>query len=630
MPVESQPALPLRLRRFRVDVGTIITVVILVESLLLIALGYWGSQRLVSRIGESAHQADHLRIEDRTIAFLHHAATAVRAMSESPSLQTGGEGTGQSGELIWTLLQQSPELDSIYVAAADGRMLMVTRHPEPAVVNMKAEPQGTTEVWHYKPPASDSTDVQERFRTVRVETLHTQYKPAERDWFRSALNSQRNEAVWSQPYVFASQRQELGVTYSLPAWRRGADGSTQQLVAAGDVTLGRLSEFVRLFSRDGNGEAALLGTAFQVLARSDVEGNVRQLDVPRGGVLGAVHARLQAGTGARGAADGNFALEHEGRRYLVRTSHLPSTNWLLVSWVPEDTLLGGLRRNVLWLLALVLSSLGIILIVSLRLSKVVTLPVEQLSRIARRIGRFDLDNIPRVPSRVLEIQQLDQALDDSARGLKAFRKFVPVDLVNQLVDEGHTLTPSGEPRRITAMFTDVAGFTRISEVIETKMLVEQLTEYFNVATRVIARHGGTVDKFIGDAIMVLWGAPSALEDAEYKACVAALDLQAELAALNARWATQGRQAFVTRIGIHTGTAVVGALGSNDRLAYTAFGDAINVASRIEGMNKELGTKVLLSESTFEGLKGRLRTRRVEEVALRGRLSKMVLYELLPT
>jgi adenylate cyclase len=232
-----------------------------------------------------------------------------------------------------------------------------------------------------------------------------------------------------------------------------------------------------------------------------------------------------------------------------------------------------------------------------------------------------------VPSRVLEIQQLDQALDDSARGLKAFRKFVPVDLVNHLVDEGHTLTPTGEPRRITVMFTDIEGFTRISEAIETQVLVDQLTEYFNVATRVIARHGGTVDKFIGDSIMVLWGAPSPLDDAEYEACVAALDLQAELAALNARWAAQGRQSFTTRIGIHTGTAVVGALGSNDRLAYTAFGDTINVASRIEGVNKELGTQVLLSEATFEGLKGRLRTRRVEAVALRGRLSKMMLYEL---
>ncbi|RZI76740.1 MAG: adenylate/guanylate cyclase domain-containing protein, partial [Variovorax sp.] len=140
-------------------------------------------------------------------------------------------------------------------------------------------------------------------------------------------------------------------------------------------------------------------------------------------------------------------------------------------------------------------------------------------------------------------------------------------------------------------------------------------------------HGGTVDKFIGDGIMVLWGAPTELDDAEHKACVAALELHDELDALNARWAARGLHPFRTRIGIHTGVAVVGVLGSNDRLSYTAFGDAINVASRIEGINKELGTRVLISEATFEGLRGRLRTRRVEEVELRGRQTKLVLYEL---
>ena len=280
-----------------------------------------------------------------------------------------------------------------------------------------------------------------------------------------------------------------------------------------------------------------------------------------------------------------------------------------------------------WSLMLVLVSLGIILFISLRLSKLITAPVENLAGIARRIGRFDLDELPRVDSRVLEIHHLDQALDESARGLKAFSKFVPVDVVNQLIDEGHTLTPSGGPRRITVMFSDVEGFTSISEATDSQVLVDQLTEYFNVATRVINWHGGTVDKFIGDGIMVLWGAPAELEDAEHQACLAAIELQKAFDTLNADWAARGLHTFHTRVGIHTGVAVVGVLGSNNRLSYTAFGDAINVASRIEGINKELGTRILLSEATFEGLRGRLHTRRIDAVELRGRQQKLVLYEL---
>jgi adenylate cyclase len=127
--------------------------------------------------------------------------------------------------------------------------------------------------------------------------------------------------------------------------------------------------------------------------------------------------------------------------------------------------------------------------------------------------------------------------------------------------------------------------------------------------------------------MVLWGAPAELEDAEHQACLAAIELQKAFDTLNADWAGRGLHSFHTRIGIHTGVAVVGVLGSNNRLSYTAFGDAINVASRIEGINKDLGTRILLSETTFEGLRGRLRTRRIDAVELRGRQQKLVLYEL---
>ena len=144
--MNHQPPAPTpRLRRFRVDVGTIISTVVLVQSLLLVALGYWGAQRLVSTIGESAHHADHVRIEDKTIAYLAKAASVVEAVGDSPSLQVSGEGRAQTGELLWTLLQQSPELDSLYAANTDGDMLMARRHPAPAIGHVSVDASGSTE-----------------------------------------------------------------------------------------------------------------------------------------------------------------------------------------------------------------------------------------------------------------------------------------------------------------------------------------------------------------------------------------------------------------------------------------------------------------------------------------------------
>ncbi len=615
-------AAPHRLRRFRVDVATIISAMVLIQSLVLVGLGYWGSQRMVSNVGESAHRADHARVEDKVNTFLGKAVSVVEAMGNSPGLRPAGEGSAQTAELLWVLLQQSPELDSVYVANDAGRMLMVQRYPQPAVRQIVRDGEVTVETWSYKPPidGEGGGDAQARYATQHISAFRSDYNPLARSWFVQA--TERKGPVWTMPYVFFAA-QELGVTFAQPAKRRDGEGQVQSMVVAGDVTLGRLSEFVRQFSRAGYGDSALLSAQHKVLARSDRPGVIHDLQPPEG-ILAAIQQHLRAGGDASA-----FLLDHAGERYRVRSSRIASTGWQLVSWVPEDRLLGDLRRAVLWSMALMLAFLGIILVVSLRLAKLVTTPVEDLSRIARRIGRLELDELPRVKSRVLEIQQLDQALDDSARGLKAFRKFVPVDVVTQLVDRGHALAPSGAARRITTMFTDVEGFTRISEVTPPDMLVAQLTRYFNLAAEIFARHGGTIDKFIGDGIMVLWGAPSELPDAELRACRAALELQAALDVLNAEWRGQGLHEFRTRIGLHSGIVIAGVLGSNDRLSYTAFGDTINVASRVEGMNKELGTRILMSETTWEGLRQRLPTRRIEAMELRGLQRRLVLYELLP-
>ncbi|WP_236904060.1 adenylate/guanylate cyclase domain-containing protein [Comamonas serinivorans] len=522
------------------------------------------------------------------------------------------------------LLQQSPELDSVYVADAVGHMLMVQRYPEPAVRHIARSHGITQETWEYKPLPDDQRDPRQRFQTQRVEVRQSQYNPVARTWFTEAVRT--GQPVWTTPYIFQAA-QELGVTYAIPDYRRDGD-DVQLMVVSGDVTLGRLSDFVHQFSSAGYGHSALISAEQQVLARSDVPGRTRSLSSPQGGVLGAIHAHLQA-EGRDGTASVHFPLMIDGQRFLVQASRIASTGWQLVSWVPEDQLLGGLRRSVLLALGAMMVFLGIVLLLALHLSKRVTTPVEQLSHIARRIGRLDLDELPRVNSPVLELQHLDHALDESARGLRAFRRFVPLDVVQQLLDEGRPLQPSGEPREVTVMFTDIHGFTTLAESTPTTVLVDQLTQYFNVASEVIARHGGTIDKFTGDGIMVLWGAPTELPDAELKACQAALALLEATDRLNARWAEQQLAPFDTRIGIHTGVVVAGVLGAHDRLAYTAVGDTVNVASRIEGINRKLGTRVLVSDTTAQALAGRLTTRPIDAVELRGRQQPLMVHELLP-
>lgn len=200
---------------------------------------------------------------------------------------------------------------------------------------------------------------------------------------------------------------------------------------------------------------------------------------------------------------------------------------------------------------------------------------------------------------------------------KAFGQYLSPDVVAQIAESPESLRLGGEEKEITILFSDIADFTTISEKMPPTELVEKLNEYFSMATKIIHKYGGTLDKYIGDAIMAFWGAPLKVDDHAKLAVNAALDIQSELKALSA---------FVTRIGIHTSPAVVGNIGSDIRFNYTAIGDAVNLSSRLEGLNKKFGTRIIISEATYEKLKGLTMARRVGRVRVKGRGAPVGIYE----
>jgi adenylate cyclase len=158
--------------------------------------------------------------------------------------------------------------------------------------------------------------------------------------------------------------------------------------------------------------------------------------------------------------------------------------------------------------------------------------------------------------------------------------------------------------------------------------MHQLSEYFEVVTEVIEKYDGTVDKFIGDAVMAFWGAPVRLENHHELACRAALDVARAIKKLNEKWEKEGKNRFITRIGLHSDSAVVGNIGSSSRMNYSIIGDGVNLASRLEGVNKIYGTGIIISESTYKKVAKLFVCRKLDKIAVKGKNESVTIYELL--
>ena len=201
---------------------------------------------------------------------------------------------------------------------------------------------------------------------------------------------------------------------------------------------------------------------------------------------------------------------------------------------------------------------------------------------------------------------------------EAFSRYLAPEVVRELAANPGSLKLGGEEREITLLFSDLAGFTAMSEKLGTRRMFQALSDYLADMTGVVLARRGTVDKYIGDAVMAFWGAPVASATHARDAVQAALDMQAKMADVNARLAAQGASPLAVRIGVHTGMAVVGNVGSRERFSYTAIGDDVNLASRLEGANKEYGTGILCSGETRRQAGDAFAWRDLDRVRVKGK------------
>ena len=534
------------------------------------------------------------------------------------------------------ILRSYPYLSSIYIGTEDGKFLQIksldassTYRTDPsrilpggsiASIRFINREQGKlSEVWEYQDGEGKILD--------RENIPKVMYNHLIRDWYVSV--SQSRSPQWSDVYVFNSTKKP-GITTGYPLVN--AQGEFVGVIAL-DIEMGAISQFLRDTRISEDFAAFIMTEKEEVIASADkaemvkVEGDkVRAINLSE-----LEDKRVIMGYQKFRNLDREiFSFDKDGIEYISSFSYFPKTfekKWSIGLIVPIDTFIGGIKttqRKILMISFLIfVVSVALIGFIARRIAR----PIVQLSEEATRIKNFELSNNREVETDIYELQLLNNSISSMRLSMRAFSKFIPKVLVAKLLKTNQSVKIGGKLKQVTLLFTDVVNFTSVSENYPPEKLVIHLSEYFEEVTQIIMNANGTIDKYIGDAVMAFWGAPIADKDQALNACRAALSLQYRLGNLNRQWANEGKPILETRIGIHTGDVIVGNMGSSDRMNYTALGDTVNLAARLEGTNKMYRTRIIISEEVWQEVQDRCLVRPVDLVAVKGKTKAVKIFEL---
>jgi len=276
--------------------------------------------------------------------------------------------------------------------------------------------------------------------------------------------------------------------------------------------------------------------------------------------------------------------------------------------------------------------LGITLIAVQYLSRRLSNSVKKVSDMMLEMANLNLSFNRKKASRTVHLKETERlltAMETMDVALRSFVKYVPQEVVRILIRENSEVVIGVDDSFLTIFFSDIENFTTITETLDPSLLIQVMSEYLEEMSQIILESSGVVDKYIGDAIMAFWNAPLPVPSHRAVACAAALRCQRRLNKLNTEWSVRGIPRIRTRIGLNAGMALVGNLGSPTRMSYTCIGDSINTASRLEGINKQYGTYLIISENVYQSqtVQENFLCRPLDFVCLKGKSQPLTIYEL---
>ena len=318
-----------------------------------------------------------------------------------------------------------------------------------------------------------------------------------------------------------------------------------------------------------------------------------------------------------------------GEEFLTTFRALPETqDWIVGIVVPRAYYLGNLTAIRDRLLSISLGIMALLVVGGTLVLRRVKWALGQITKESLKMNAFEFSPTPTAAA-FRDVSDVLESLEKAKTAMRAMSKYVPINLVRRLYRNKTEPVLGGELMEISIMFADIRDFTTFSEQLTPNQLAAALGRYLDVMARIIQQEtGGTIDKFIGDAIMTFWNAPEPVAEHARMACLAALRCREAGRVLSQSSEWRGLPPFETRFGLHQDKALVGHFGAPDRMNYTAIGDAINLASRLEGLNKQYGTTIIASDRIFEDARAQFDFRLLDWVTVKGKTEAIKIYELL--
>jgi adenylate cyclase len=535
--------------------------------------------------------------------------------------------------LMASMLRNNPQLFNLYVGYEDGSFLemdVIDRAKPSFRSSLNVDQDAAFRlvvISHTAAEAPVTHFLSENLIDVADVPGPTTYDPRKRQWYVDALKN--DNSLLTGPYIFyASSEPGYTLRMQLKEGRRG--------VIAGDILLNRLEDILSQQRLGKSGLTFLFNDADRIVGhpemsrlmndmpeRGDDLPNIDAINLP--GLASAIRSWRRDGPAQQ------FFEDATGRTYVAafhRIETAGNAGIRLAVIAPLDEFFSKIIAERRTLFALAVGFVAAMLPLAFWLGSILAKSLRALARQTDEIQRFQLADRPPLKSVINELDELGRSVFTMRTVIRSFASFIPRPIVQQLIQSGTALELGGTRREITVLFTDVANFTAKTEKADPSDVMIYTSRYFAMLSEAIMNHQGTIDKFIGDAVMAFWNAPADDPDHVIHACRAVLDCLQRTADLNNSFQRDGWPAYVTRFGLHVGDAVVGNIGSYDRMNYTALGATINLAARLEGLNKNYGTQVLVSAAVKARAEADFFFRCVDQIKPKGFAEAVAIYELL--